>query len=468
MALSVKHDYEPIGSARQAMLCTDPEVLLSGPAGTGKSRACLEKLHIAAMSNKGLRGLIVRKTAASLGSTGLVTFREKVAKEALDAGELRWYGGSKARAPAFIYGNGSELVVGGLDRASRIMSSEYDLIYVQEATELTEDDWESLTTRLRNGVLPFQQLIADSNPGPPTHWLNRRSLAGKTLMIYCRHEDNPTLFSYETGEWTDPGKVYLSKLDNLTGVRKLRLRYGKWAAAEGLVYEGFDPEVHVKPRLVTGFPASWPRYLVVDFGFTNPFVCQWWAQDDDGRLYMYREIYHTRRLVEEHAETIKVHLNRYRTDPAGLEEHENQVMREPTPSAIICDHDAEDRATLEKHLNLPTVAATKTVSDGIQAVQQRLKIAGDGRPRLFFCRDAVVELDPALDDSKKPASTVEEFTEYVWDPGSATTSTRMGSTLRETPLKQNDHGMDCVRYMVAFMDVRKTVRLRWLGGRPTS
>ena len=29
----------------------------------------------------------------------------------------------------------------------------------------------------------------------------------------------------------------------------------------------------------------------VDFGFTNPIVIQWWAEDPDGRLYLYRELY---------------------------------------------------------------------------------------------------------------------------------------------------------------------------------
>ena len=32
--------------------------------------------------------------------------------------------------------------------------------------------------------------------------------------------------------------------------------------------------------------------LMVDFGYTNPFTCQWWAMDHDGRLYLYREIFH--------------------------------------------------------------------------------------------------------------------------------------------------------------------------------
>jgi predicted O-methyltransferase YrrM len=56
------------------------------------------------------------------------------------------------------------IVVVGLDKAQKVMSSEYDVIFVQEAIELTVDDWEALTTRLRNGKISFQQLLADCNP----------------------------------------------------------------------------------------------------------------------------------------------------------------------------------------------------------------------------------------------------------------------------------------------------------------
>jgi len=34
------------------MHAQDDEVLLSGPAGTGKSRACLEKVHLMALMNR--------------------------------------------------------------------------------------------------------------------------------------------------------------------------------------------------------------------------------------------------------------------------------------------------------------------------------------------------------------------------------------------------------------------------------
>ncbi|WP_245808240.1 phage terminase large subunit [Deinococcus hopiensis] len=128
------------------------------------------------------------------------------------------------------YPNGSEIVVAGIDNPVKLMSAEFDAIYVQEATELTLNDTEFLSTRLRNGVIPYQQLFGDCNPGSPTHWLKKRMDAGLTVRILSRHEDNPRLFTSK-GELTAFGVSYLARLDKLTGPRKARLRYGKWAAA---------------------------------------------------------------------------------------------------------------------------------------------------------------------------------------------------------------------------------------------
>jgi phage terminase large subunit len=452
--------YHPRGAAAQVFGCRAPEVLLSGPAGTGKSRGCLEKLHMMALLNPGMRGLIVRKTLASLGSTALVTWREHVVKEALEQGLVRFYGGSPQESPQYKYTNGSVIVVGGMDKATRIMSSEYDVVYAQEATELTTTDWENITTRLRNGVISFQQLIADCNPDVPTHWLKQRCDTGATQMIHCRHEDNPVLFN-DDGTLTIRGQAYIAKLDALTGVRKQRLRGGLWVAAEGLIYESWNPAVHLIDPIK--IPDAWARWWCVDFGFTNPFVLQCWAEDPDGRLYLYREIYKTKTLVEDHARTI-LRLVRACTNccnsKAGTHDCHTcdactLTWTEPRPRAIICDHDAEDRATLERHLGMGTSPAKKTVKDGIQAFESRLKPAGDGRARLFILRDTLVERDLMLDEAKKPCCTAEEIVGYIWDA-------QPGKTPKETPVKQDDHGMDAGRYMVAARDLVAQPRVRWL------
>lgn len=438
------HQYQPHGTCVELFRERGPEVLFAGPAGTGKSRACLEKLHMMALLNPGMRGLIVRKTLASLGSTALVTFEQHVAKEHLANAEMKWFGGSPKEAACYRYQNGSTITVGGMDKSMKIMSSEYDIVYVQEATELTEEDWEAITTRLRNGKVSFQQLMADANPWTPTHWLKIRCDKGKTKMIRSRHEDNPTLFDPRTGEITQSGAAYMSKLDALTGVRYMRLRKGVWCAAEGLVYDGWDPEIHLHKQIKVP-PISWTRYITVDFGYTNPMVVQFWAEDEDGRLYLYKERYQTGILVEDMAKLVKEDMN---------------LRKEPRPRMIICDHDAEGRATLERHLGMSVKAAKKTVEDGIQAVKKRMvRSEADGRPRIYLCQNALIETDKALSDAKKPTCTIEEVVGYIWDRGTAIAQNN-GKPPKEVPVKEDDHGMDAMRYMVAERDLKARPRVR--------
>jgi len=454
MGEQLSQTYTPRGVLLEAIRCKSPEVLIAGPAGTGKSMAALSKVHGMSLANPGMRALIVRKTLASLGSTALDTFRKRVIKEALAAGKVAFYGGSSEEPPQYRYSNGSAVIIGGIDKPLKIMSSEYDLIFCQESTELTESDWESLTTRLRNHVVAsFQQIIGDCNPDAPTHWLKVRCNNGKTTMFESRHEDNPTLFD-EDGTMTINGAAYMAKLDALTGVRYYRLRKGIWAAAEGVIYDEFDPAVHLvtldqvipnsaelKERLgreltVKDIPEEWPRYWSVDFGYVNPFVCQMYAETPDGQLAMYREIYRTKRTVDQHAADIMDlvsvpdpnHVSR-RGDVASS----GRIWTEPRPRAVVCDHDAEGRATLAKELNLPTRAAKKKVKEGIEKVQVRMRLRTDGRPGIVFLRDSVASRDQDLVDAKKPASTVEEFPAYVWN-------IRDGGKTKDEPVKQDDHG----------------------------
>ena len=435
--------FEPRGAVKELFQSADDEVLLSGAAGTGKSVGALMYVHLACLSKPKVRALFVRKTHSSLTASTLVSFREKVAKEAMEAGLLHYYGGSGSEPASFKYANGSVIVVGGLDRASRLLSTEFDLAFVDEAIEVTPEDLDIIVSRLRNGVLSRQRLIMATNPGPPTHHLKQRADAGRCRMLYSKHEDNPRL--YGGGGWTEYGRAYLARLDSLTGARYQRMRWGKWVAAEGLVYEGWDESVHVIDRFK--IPPEWARWISIDLGFTNPTCIQWWAEDSDGRLYLHRELYRTRTLVEDHAKRM-LELMKY---PSGQ-------WREPQPRGVICDHDAEDRATLERHLGLRTSAAKKTVSDGIQAVQSRLKVQADGKPRLFVFRDSLVEPDEDLAARALPTRAVEEITGYVWavKPGSS------GSELKEEPMKKDDHAMDAMRYMVAEKDLGGRPKVRWL------
>jgi len=423
------------GGNKSLMGCRDIEVCLDGPAGTGKTLASLYKIHCCMCKYPKAKALISRKTNTALSGSAMATYREAILNCYGHPAQARYFGGNKVKPAAFEYWNGSQIVVNGLDKPHKIKSWEFDIVYINESTECSVEDIEFVRSRLRNGIMPYQQIVMDCNPDAPTHWLNQRMLAGITTRLVSRHEDNPRFFDISTGKWTEDGNFYIEEvLGGLTGVRHARLRYGQWAAAEGTVYEGcWDRSTNVVKNFK--IPQDWERYLVVDFGYIHPFVCKWYAVDHDGRIYCYREIYMTKRLVEDHSDQIK------KVSFWGAEKGE------PYPRAIICDHDAEDRATLERHLGLHTIPAHKSVSDGIQAVASRLRRAGDGRPRLLYLDNCLVEIDPELSANKKPKCSIEEFDSYIWD-------TRQGARRGDQPVKESDHGMDCDRYMVAYKDIK--------------
>jgi hypothetical protein len=412
---------------------------------TGKTYAILYYIHLLLLTYPGAKWLVCRKYNVDLAGSAMATYQNDV----LDPNEgVYYYGGSKVKPAGYIYPNGSFLAVSGLDRPSKLKSFECDGVYINEATEIDVDDLEIARMRLRKGVIPWQQIVMDTNPDAPTHWLNQRMNEGHTTRLLSRHEDNPRYYDAKAGEWTEEGKKYIfGILEGLTGVRYARYRLGLWAAAEGIVYEqSWDRQRNIIRR--EAIPRDWPRYLWIDFGYTNPFVCLWAAQDPDGRLIVYRQIYKTKTLVEEHARQIAISSGWFHLLPKTHDKYKDKPAEwaDPLPRDVICDHDAEGRATLEAHLGLYTTPAKKTISDGIQAVDIRLRAAGDGKPRLMFMEGSLVERDAELAKMKLPTCTEDETEVYIWD-------TKQGRKKGEEPVDANNHGWDASRYGVAYMDL---------------
>jgi PBSX family phage terminase large subunit len=291
-----------------------------------------------------------------------------------------------------------------------------DFIWCEEANALTEDDYNELLGRLRGNAAHWRQLLLSTNPDHPQHWIKTRLMdGGEASVHYSSALDNPSL-----------PPEYLETLKSITGVLGMRLRDGLWVQAEGVVYDGWSDALHMIDRMPDGWQA-WRKFRVCDFGYVNPFVCQWWAVDPDGRMYRYREIYMSKRTVADHA--VKINL---------LSQGEHY-------EATVCDHDAEDRATL-KQAGIHSISALKDVSRGIQAVQQRLARGHDDKPRLFLLKNALVERDGALVEERKPVCTEQELPGYIWQV------TTDGKPNKEEPMKLNDHGADALRYAVMYLD----------------
>lgn len=416
------------------------EVIVHGPFETGKTLGCLQKVNAILAKYPKARWVMCRLTYKSLLETAVPTYERKVLK--YEPGDPRCpvkkYGGEK---PQFYeYPNGARLYVAGLDQPQKILSSEWDGIFVPQCEEIPEETWQMLTARAtgRAANMPWSQVLGDANPGPETHWIINRE---RISLHATTHEDNPTIYERDangelTGRLTERGKRTIETLSSLTGLLYKRGFLGQWVGAEGQVYEA-DPTVH----RIDDFqiPATWRRLRVIDFGFTNPFVCQWWALDEDDRLYLYREIYMRKRTVLEHLPLI------------------NRLSKGEVYAENIADWDAEDRATLENGIIIPstmrvvepgfrTIPADKRISVGIQAVQKRLGVQKDGRARIFFMRNALVEVDEGLKEARLPTCTWEEFGVYSWQ------EKKDGRNEKEEPIDEFNHGMDAMRYLVMYLD----------------
>ena len=383
--------YRPFGAARQLLLDRSPEILLAGPAGTGKTRAILEKLFLCMQKYPAMRALLVRKTRASLTQSALVTLEEKVIPEGHPViGET-----SRGYRNHYLLDNGSELVLGGLDNPDRIMSSEYDLIAACEATELTLEDWEKLLTRLRNGIMPYQQAIADCNPAHPGHWLIRRAQSGLMQLLESRHEDNPQWFDHAAQQWTSAGSSYLATLRRLSGARRQRLLDGRWSASEGLVYESFAGCIADRFDAAAVFAAAG-----IDWGWYEPTAVVVGVQDDADRLWIVDELYETRMDIDTLAGRLEKLVQRWNI--------EIMFADRSRPESIDW--------LRQRQLSVRPVPG-HSVEAGIAAVESRL-------------------MHQSLHVMSQCTHLIEESQQYRYQPDGS------------GPIQKADHAMDALRYLI--------------------
>jgi len=425
------------GENADAYNSREPEILLSGPAGTGKSVVLLTKCLTLLDKYPGCRGLFCRGTRASLTQSGLVTWEDCVLGK--DHRILTRRPVTRRVRQSYEFENGSEFVVAGLDDPGKTLSAQYDFVYIQEATEegVSFDTYDTLLRLMRNGKMVkdgqvWHQIMMDCNPTTPIHWIHKRAMKRLLKMYTSTHKDNPAFWDRTSGEWTPAGLDYVEgTLNRMTGARRARFYEGRWVAAEGLVFDGFiakyAPEGHLLPAGWKPDP-SWTRVWSLDWGWTSPLVLQMWAVDGDQRMYLYREVYQTNIRAESVGEWAKQQL---------------ELGKEPRPTAVVCDHDPLMKAEFEKGSGLRLeLADKKDLMAGIQVVQGRFDRAGDGRTRVFYVEDAVHKIDQALSDSGRPCSTIEELTAYRWDTNSVI----------EKPLDKDNHGADSQRYATRYVD----------------
>lgn len=262
---------------------------------------------------------------------------------------------------------------------------------------------ESFFTMLLSRLsVPGARFIGTTNPDSPYHWLKTNYLdrAGE-LGLRRWHfllEDNPNL---------DPAYVEALKKEYV-GLWYKRFILGLWVQAEGAVYDMWDDAIYA----VDEVPSQFTRYYVgVDYGTSNPTVFLLIGQHED-KLYVIDEYYWD-----------SAEQGRQKTD-AEYSHDLREFIKGRYPQAIVIDPSATSFITQLRRDGVRMIRhANNSVLDGIRTVAAFLP-----QKRLFVYR-------------KRCPNLLREFTAYVWDPQAQ----KRGE---DRPLKQNDHALDALRYVV--------------------
>lgn len=417
--------YRPVGAIMEVFRAREREVVVEGPADTGKSRGCIEKVHGCCEKYPGARWAFVRKTRKSLTTTAMVTYERWVRPD----GASHLWGDQEYRYP-----NGSRIYLLGLDEPNRIQSMELDGAFVQQAEEVGVEDWEILSKCVtgRGAVMPYVQLLADMNPVDPSFHLYAREAAGVTRFIQATHADNPSI---------TPERI--AALDALTGYRYQRLRLGLRVAAEGMYFEEWNPEEHVvEPFKV---PAHWVRWTAVDYGFAAPFCCLFFARNPSTRVvYVTRELYAPGLRDTQQADLITARIAQERAGLRIPDDARLYVRHAADPSMFAKRNESGQPSIADEYARrgIRLMPAPNSRRNGWATVRRAL---AEKRLRVFAtCANLIRTLPAMVVDPLDPEDLADEV----------------------KGVKTEDHAVDALRYglMVEGMPGRGGTREVQIGG----
>ena len=323
---------------------------------------------------------------------------------------------TRGATTATILGRTVHLVGASDARAEgRIRGATIALGYVDEATLVPVAFWTMLLSRLR---VEGAKLLATTNPDSPAHWLRRDYLL-RADEVGLRHwhltlDDNPGL-----------PEGFADRLRRqYVGLWYRRFVAGEWVAAEGAVYDMWDPDRHVVDDLP---PIARWLAVGVDYGTTNPFAAVLLGIGEDRRLYVASDYrwdsrQQRRQLTDAEYSTALQDWLAAVPVPHTLTNGRQQA-RGVRPEHIYVDPSAASFMTQLWTDRVPGVTgADNSVLDGIRSVSSLLAL-----DRLRVHRSCRGLLD--------------ELPGYSWDPAAAERG-------EDKPLKTADHSVDALRYAV--------------------
>jgi len=208
-----------------------------GGGGSGKSHSIMQVMMNKFFSEEKKNFLIVRKTLPSLKLTTWRIFFYKVLEEfGMRETELN----SQKTMMNYFHGIPSKqnfLHFGGLDDPEKIKSSEWNYIWVEEATEFSLSDFQTLLLYLRNESRDGKpnQIFLSFNPISEFHWLKTelvdKDYYANKKVIRSTYKDNPFLPKESVRDYEN----LITQNKNLHRIYAL----GEWGVLEDAVYSNF-------------------------------------------------------------------------------------------------------------------------------------------------------------------------------------------------------------------------------------
>lgn len=289
----------PSKRQREFFLATTRFVAYGGARGGGKSWAVRKKAVLLAAAHPGIRLLLLRRTYPELRENHILPL----------LAELKGIASYKETEKAFTFGNGSRLRFGYCDAESDVLQyqgQEYDVIFIDEATQFTQYQFSTLTACLRGVAAVPRRMYLTCNPGGVGHDWVKRLFIDRQYQGTERQEDYSFIPAkvYDNEALLANDKSYISMLENLPQDLRRAWLDGDWNVFSGQYFREFSRQLHVAQPF--DIPAHWKIYVTLDYGL-DMLACYWIAVDEKGRGFVFRELYEKDLIISQAAEAILSH-----------------------------------------------------------------------------------------------------------------------------------------------------------------
>ena len=285
----------PNEKQRQFFRDSHKYVAYGGARGGGKSWAVRVNALLLAAKYPGICQMIIRRSYPELYANHIKPFLQLLPK-----GSYRYNDTKKEiRLP-----NGSSIIFRYCASDKDLLNfqgTECDVMYIDEATQLTEEQFRVLSACVRGAAdgIPKRCCITCNPGGVGHHWVKR-------LFIDRQYkpEERPEVYSFIQAGVRDNKALmqaqpdYIRQLEALPPKLKEAWLEGAWDVHMGQYFEDFhDRPEHYADRRYTHViepfevPEGWKVYRSFDWGYNRPFSCGWWAVDFDGVVYRILEMY---------------------------------------------------------------------------------------------------------------------------------------------------------------------------------